>query len=53
MPIWPAPPPDDPDMGTLEGAAFFVSLDLMELVEAAPGLPACDPDAQGITWIVN
>jgi hypothetical protein len=30
----------------------MLSLELMEPVEAAPGLPACDPDAQGIAWIV-
>jgi hypothetical protein len=53
IPIWPVSPPDDPEMGTPEGFASMLSLDLMELVEAAPGLSACDPDARGITWIVR
>jgi hypothetical protein len=53
VPIWPVPPPDDPEMGTPEGFASIVSLNLVELVEAAPGLPACDPDVEGITWIVR
>ena len=53
IPIWPVPAPNDPEMGTPEGHASILSLDLVELVEAAPGLPACGPDAQGITWIVG
>lgn len=52
IPIWPVSPPDDPEMGTPEGFASMLSLELMELVEAAPGLPASDPDAEGMTWIV-
>jgi hypothetical protein len=30
-----------------------LSFDLVELVEASPGLPALDPDPHGITWILN
>jgi hypothetical protein len=30
-----------------------LSFDLVELVEASPGLPALDPDPHGITWIVK
>jgi hypothetical protein len=51
--IWPAPAPDDPVMGTPERWGHLLSLELVELVDAPPGLPACDPDADGITWIVN
>jgi hypothetical protein len=34
-----------------QSVGSILSVDLMGLVEAAPGLPACDPDSQGITWI--
>lgn len=53
IPIWPVPAPDDCEMGTPEGWGYMLSLDLVDLIEAAPGLPVCDPDSQGITWIVN
>ena len=53
IPIWPAPAPNDRETGTPEGWGYALSLDLVDLVKAPPGLPACDPDAQGITWIVN
>ena len=51
VPIWPAPPPDDPEMGTPQGCAFILSINLTELIEARLGLPSCNPDAQGVTWI--
>jgi hypothetical protein len=53
IPIWPVPAPNHREMGTPEGWGYMLSLDLVDLVEAPPGLPACDPDAQGITWILN
>jgi hypothetical protein len=52
IPIWPAPPPDDPEMGTPEGCAFILSINLEEIVEA-PTLPPCDPDPKTITWLGN
>jgi Domain of unknown function (DUF4279) len=55
VPIWPVPAPNDPDDGdgTPEGDAFVLSVNLMELIDLPACLPAPDPDAQGITWIVN
>jgi len=49
IPIWPGPAPDDPVMGTPERWGHRLSFDLVELVEASPGLPALDPDPHGIT----
>jgi hypothetical protein len=52
LPIWPVPSPDpeDPD-STPEGWAFILALNLRALRDARPGLPPCDPDANGITWV--
>jgi hypothetical protein len=53
VPVWPTSPPDDPDEGTPEGSAFILSVNLPELIDHPDRLPAYDPDARGITWIVN
>jgi hypothetical protein len=51
IPVWPAPGPDDPETGTPEGCAFILSIDLIEILGAHPGLPPCNPDTQGLTWV--
>jgi len=46
-------PPDDPEEGTPEGCALILSVNLMEFVDLPDCLAASDPDARGVTWIVN
>lgn len=54
IPIWPAPTPDPEDVdSTPEGWAWILAMNLTELRDASPGLPSCDPDDQGITWVGN
>jgi hypothetical protein len=53
-PIWPVPSPDPEDpYSTPEGWAWILAIGLPELRDARPGLPARDPDAQGIIWVRN
>jgi hypothetical protein len=53
-PVWPVPSPDPDDTDSLpEGWAWILAAGLPELRVVPPGLPTCDPDADGIIWVKN
>jgi hypothetical protein len=52
LPVWPAPAPNDPVVGTPEDrGTYWLSVELEETIEAGPGLPPPTPDSSGTTWL--